>query len=178
MAIGLASAGLPVLLHGAWWLGLPGLLASALAGWLAWRGRLAAALCAAVPLYACLLQLELPHLHALWIGPRLVAALRQDWPASNPRGAGLAVAGYAEPSLVFLAGTGTRLLPDGAQAARALQAGTATAVVVSDRELERFADAARPLGLHYRIAATVSGFNPSRGRWVALSLVLPNPVAR
>ncbi len=170
--VGAASAALPVLLHGAWWLGLPGLAATALVAWCAWQRRLVAALCAAVPLYAGVLQLELPHLPALWIGPRLVALLRQDWPGYRPSGAGLAVAGYAEPSLVFLAGTQTVLLPDGAQAARALQAGTAGAVVVSDRELARFAGAARSEGLSFHDAGSVAGFNASRGRWVTLSLML------
>ena len=170
-ALGAGSVLAPILLHDAWWTAVPSLAATALVTALAWRGRLALALCAAVPLYCAILQVELPNLPTLWIGPRVVAALRQDWPGWNDRGAGLAVAGYAEPSLVFLAGTQTRLLPDGAQAADALKAGTASMVVVSDKEVGRFWTQARMLGLAPRLAGTVSGFNPARGRWVTLRLL-------
>jgi hypothetical protein len=141
-----------------------------LCGGLALRGRLAWALCACVPLYAAILGFELPRAAPLWIGPRVVAALRQDWPAWNPQGRGLALAGYAEPSLVFLAGTRTLLLPDGGQAASALLAGTASLAVVSDRETASFHAQAVKDGLSPVLLATIDGFNPSRGRWVVLNL--------
>jgi 4-amino-4-deoxy-L-arabinose transferase-like glycosyltransferase len=170
--LAVASVALPLLLHESWWLGFPGLVAVAVTAWLAWHRRLALALCSAVPLYACLLQVELPNLSALWIGPRVSAVLRHDWPGYNPQGAGLAVAGYAEPSLVFLAGTQTQLLPNGALAAGALQSGKTTAVLVSDREMGRFEAAARALGIAPRLGGAVAGYNYSRGRWVTLSLML------
>ncbi len=88
----------------------------------------------------------------------------------NAQGRGLALAGYAEPSLVFLAGTQTQLLPTGEAAARALQDGTASLAVVSDRELGRFDAAADRLRLLPRAVDAVRGFNPSRGRWVTLTL--------
>ncbi len=171
-ALGGAALALPPILSAPWWLGVPGAAAAALVTCLAWRGRLAWALCAAIPLYAALLQVELPNLPALWIGPRVEAALRRDWPAWNPQGHGLALAGYAEPSLVFLAGTQTQLLPGGIQAAAALKAGTASLVVVSSQEMDRFGAAARSLGLKPRALGVVAGFNPSRGRWLTLTLLV------
>jgi 4-amino-4-deoxy-L-arabinose transferase-like glycosyltransferase len=169
-ALGAAAVALPIWLGSPWWLGLPALAACALCGGLALRGRLAWALCACVPLYAAILGFELPRAAPLWIGPRVVAALRQDWPAWNPQGRGLALAGYAEPSLVFLAGTRTLLLPDGGQAASALLAGTASLAVVSDRETASFHAQAVKDGLSPVLLATIGGFNPSRGRWVVLNL--------
>ena len=168
--LGGAAVALPPLLHGPWWLGSAGFAAAWIAALLALRRRLAWALAAAIPLYACLLQVELPNLPDAWIGPRVVASLRRHWPQMNVQGRGLAVAGYAEPSLVFLAGTQTQLLPTGAQAAQALGDAKASLAVVSDREVARFSAAARTLGFSPHVLDTVRGFNPSRGRWVTLTL--------
>ncbi len=165
-----SAAVLPILLDAPWWLGIPALAATCVAAQFAYRRRLIWALAAAIPLYACLLQLELPRLPALWIAPRLAASLWQHWPQMNGQGRGLAVAGYAEPSLVFLAGTQTQLLPTGDEAARGLMDGTIGLAVISDRETSRFTSAAGRLGYSPRRLATVRGFNPSRGRWVTLEL--------
>ncbi len=164
------AAALPEVLHAPWWLGVPGLVGTWLVAQLALRRRLAWALAACVPLYAALLQWELPRLGALWIAPRVTAALRHDWPQMNAQGKGLVVAGYAEPSLVFLTGTQTRLLPNGVQAAQALQTGAATLAIVSDRETERFDAEMSRLQVAPHALDTVRGFNTSRGRWVALTL--------
>ncbi len=168
--LAIASAGLPAALGAAWWLGLPSLAAVVLVAYLAARRRLAWALAACIPLYAAILGWELPRLDALWLGPRVIAALRRDWPQINPQGRGLALAGYAEPSLVFLSGTQTLLLPNGVQAARALQAGTASIALVSDREAARFDTEAVRLGLQPRCLDRIGGYNYSRGRWVVLSV--------
>ena len=167
-----AALALPPLLGGSWWLGLPACACVATVATLAWRGRLAWALLGCIPLYAAILQLELPSLASLWIAPRVEAALRRDWPGWNPSGQGLAVAGYAEPSLVFLAGTRTQLLPNGCSAADALRAGTAGLVLVTDKEAASFTIEAHRLGMATRMLETVRGFNYSRGRWVSLSLLV------
>ncbi len=82
-------------------------------------------------------------------------------------GDGLAIAGYAEPSLVFLTGTHTQLLPNGAVGGcrpaarcRAACAGGRTGDRShSPRQWLRQGWLATPLG-------QVAGFNYSRGRWV------------
>ncbi len=160
-----AALALPPVLHAAWWLGAPAACCALLASTLAWRRRIAWSLLACVPLYTSILQLELPGTRALWIGPPTLALLKEHWPGWNPMGNGLAVAGYAEPSLVFLTGTYTQLLPNGTSAAAALKSGSASLVLVAGTELGRFAAA----GVAARRLGEVDGFNYSRGRWVSLT---------
>ncbi len=165
LLLAIAALALPPALHAPWWLGLPAACCAVLAGTLAWQRRIAWSLLACIPLYAGVLKLELPQTDALWIGPPAVALLKRTWPGWNTMGDGLAVAGYAEPSLVFLTGTHTLLLPNGIAAAAALKFGNAQVVLVAGPELARFAAscvAGRKLG-------EVEGFNYSRGRWVSLT---------
>jgi hypothetical protein len=137
---------------------------------LAWRRRLVWALAAAPLLYAALLWLEIPNLKPLWIAPRVETLLHAQWPGWNPLGKGLAVAGYAEPSLRFLAGTDVVNLPDGADAATALAKGTVSAVLLTDEAAGPFNTQARRLDLVPRMRGEIRGFNYSRGRWVGLRL--------
>jgi hypothetical protein len=166
--LGSAAVALPVLLHMPWWLGLPVLPAAALAAWLAWRGRAVWALLAAVPLYVALLQIELPNLTPLWIAPRMAALLR-TWPGYAPSGANLAASGFAEPSMMFLAGPHIFLLPTGKSAAVMLAHGKAAAIVNDDDRSAFEAEAAR-LGLAPRDFGRVAGYNYSRGNAVILTL--------
>jgi 4-amino-4-deoxy-L-arabinose transferase-like glycosyltransferase len=170
--IGAGALALPVAMHAAWWLGVPGALAAGVVAWFAWQRRVAWAVAAAVPMYAAVLQGELPAIPALWIAPRVEAALRADWPQWNAQGRGLAVAGYAEPSLMFLAGTDILQLPDGASGAQALARGRASLVLVTDRDLAPFEAVCRELGVAARDVAQVGGFNVSRGRWVVLNVMV------
>ncbi len=133
-----------------------------LAGRPAWRGAtlpgLRNALLGGAVLTSAVVALTLPRLDALDAAPAVTARL--------PHGhAPLAAAGYPEPSLVFLAGTRTRLV-DGAAAAAHLEAGAGPALV-NDRERAAF-DAAltapRAPAFEKRI------FNYSRGRWETLAL--------
>ena len=162
---------LPAYLYQPLWIGIPACVCTLAAAWLAWHRRLWPALLMCVPLHLALLQMELPGLEPLWIGPRAAALLRRDWPGWNSMGDGLAVAGYAEPSLVFLTGTRTQLLPNGASAAAALRAGRASAVLVAGTELDAFHAAMNTPRARWGTEKHVSGFNSSRGRWVTLTLV-------
>jgi 4-amino-4-deoxy-L-arabinose transferase-like glycosyltransferase len=170
LILGGGAVALPLYLHEAAWLGLPALAACVLVATLAWQRRLVWALAAAPMLYASILWLELPNLTPLWIAPRVQSLLEAEWPGWNPLGRGLAVAGYAEPSLMFLAGTDLVNLPGGAQAATALAHGNASAVLLADADARAFALQASRLGLSPRKRGEVDGFNYSRGRWVSLSL--------
>ena len=105
-----------------------------------------------------------------WDALRAVAvALRQNCPACAPDGAGVVAAGYAEPSLMFLVGSHLAFRPDGITAARSLGKGR-TAALVEEANVKGFLAEAARLGLHPRVAATIDGFNYSRGKSARLTL--------
>jgi 4-amino-4-deoxy-L-arabinose transferase-like glycosyltransferase len=167
--LGCGALALAVALHGPWWFALPAIPAAGAAAWYAQTQRPWPALIAAIPLYATILLLTLPNIDNLWIAPRIEAALQRDWPGWNPNGTGLAVAGYAEPSLMFETGTDTRLLPDGKAAAEAMASGKISIVLVERRTEAAFLRAATTRHLTVQKIDEIDGFNPSRGRDVALS---------
>ncbi len=74
-----------------------------------------------------------------------------------------ASAGYEEPSLVFLAGTATRLT-DAAGAADFLRGGTCRFAFIEAREQHAFALRAEAIGLRYKAGPRIDGFNISSGR--------------
>ena len=96
-------------------------------------GQIGASLAAAFALQAGTLGSALPALETVFPSPR-IAALAAPWMpcASGP----LISAGYREPSLVFLAGTGTRM-PGPGEAARRLAEDPGALVLVEDRWLMR-----------------------------------------
>ncbi|MDB6164254.1 MAG: glycosyltransferase family 39 protein, partial [Xanthomonadaceae bacterium] len=123
-----------------------------------------ATLCAAV-IYLTLTLAVMPKLNQLWVSPRaavMVAshALRGDPPP--------VLAGYTEPSLVFLLGTETRLTDGyGAAESGAAQGGLA---LIEDGQRQRFLTHLGELGATAAPADSLSGFNYSRGRHVHLTL--------
>ena len=125
-----------------------------------------AALAASIVLYAAVLGWELPRLTPLWLSPRVVAAL--------PDGGTLGTVGFAEPSLMFLAGTGTQwLLADEAPAA--LASGRIRTLLVGDRDLAAVRAGADRAGVRLQDIAAIPGFNYSRGRRVVLTLLRLEP---
>lgn len=159
MAAGLLAAvcvAAPVLFGVGWWLGVPAALCALAAGGLAARGRPGAAVLAAVPLHAALLGFVLPRLTPIWVSPRLVAAL----PPHAADGSDVAVAGFAEPSLMFLLGPELLQTLGGAAATRPI-------AIIEAQALPAFRAAA---GDRYREIATVAGFNTSRGRPVRFGI--------
>ena len=84
----------------------------------------------------------------------------------NPRAAST---GYQEPSLVFLAGTATRLT-DPAGAADFLRGGACRFAFVEAREQQPFALRAQAIGLRYRAGPRIDGFNISKGRRIAIAV--------
>jgi len=91
--------------------------------------QVGASLIAALALYPGILELGLPSLSTLFPSPQIVA-LTDPWMpcAEGP----LASAGYREPSLVFHAGTDTRL-PSPPETARILETEPSALVLVEDR---------------------------------------------
>jgi 4-amino-4-deoxy-L-arabinose transferase-like glycosyltransferase len=169
--IGIGALSLPVFLHAAWWLGLPACAACLLVAWLSWRRRPILALAVSPLLYAAILAIELPHIPALWIAPRIEAVLRSGWHGWNSLGDGVVVAGYAEPSLMFAIGTDTQLASSGTQAAKILAGLKDGVAIIGDRDKAAFDRQAAQLGLVLHQLADIRGFNYSRGRWITLVIV-------
>jgi 4-amino-4-deoxy-L-arabinose transferase-like glycosyltransferase len=120
---------------------------------------------AAAPLYATVLEGTFPRVEALWIAPRLEAALPPDL-----RAADFGITGHAEPSTLFHVGGELRLLRRGEDAARFLAENPARVVAVGNRAEADFRREAASLGLDLQQFGEVAGFNYTRGRWITLLL--------
>ncbi len=174
-ALGLGLAGAMIYLPsiyaegGGWWSLLPAALVVAVVPFgavAAWRGQGARAALAAVALSCLTLpwlgQVYAPRLDRLWVSRTVADALPP--PEARPP---LAAAGYHEPSLVFLAGTETRLTtPDGVADYLAATPG-AYALLAGEGEV-RLPRADR---LDVRKVAEFAGFNYSKGDPITVVLV-------
>jgi len=80
--------------------------------------------------------------------------------------------GYQEPSLVFLAGTATRLI-DASSAADFLSRGGCRLALIDADNQRAFALRAEAIGLHYRAGPTITGFNLSNGHKVTITAFEP-----
>jgi 4-amino-4-deoxy-L-arabinose transferase-like glycosyltransferase len=151
----------------------PFLAAAMVCGLIAWRlygddgaersllRALAAAIFMAIGIYA----IVLPSLTRAFPSVALARILRGA-ACPNPVAAS---AGYEEPSLVFLAGTATRLT-DASGAADFLRQGGCRFAFIEAREQRAFAQRAEAIGLHYKAGPTVQGFNISTGRRIAVAV--------
>lgn len=81
----------------------------------------------------------------------------------------VAAAGYHEPSIVFLAGTETRLV-DGSGAADFLRGGDCRFAVVEQRFERSFLRRAETFGLRYAPPQRIDGYNYSIGRAISLGV--------
>jgi hypothetical protein len=80
-----------------------------------------------------------------------------------------AAAGFHEPSLVFMTGTGT-LLTDGSGAADFLNQGSCRFALVELRSERNFVQRAEAIGLRYNVASRIEGYNISQGRAVSIAI--------
>ena len=103
-------------------------------------------------------------------GVALAQALREAG-CSRPVAA---TAGFHEPSLVFLAGTSTRLT-DGAGAAEFLRPGGCRFAFVESRHERSFAQRAEALGLRYTQGPRVEGINLGSARRVTIAVYRAAP---
>lgn len=108
----------------------------------------------------------------LWTAPRLAQAIHEAGlhPMEGRAPGAVTLAGYSEPSAVFLLGTDTRL-GDGADAARAVAAGRVA--VVDQSQQAQFDVAASALSITPRPVTVVEGFNYSNGDPLHLSVYGP-----
>jgi hypothetical protein len=104
----------------------------------------------------------------------VVAAIERHWAETGGRPPAserpFATAGFHEPSLVFLAGTDTRLIRNGAEAAQHLAERPRGLALVRERYQAAFMAEAARLGVTPRAVATIGGFNYSRGERLVLVL--------
>lgn len=146
--------------------------AALLIAYLFWRGRgftagVAAAMLAS--LYAwTLLTAVLPSLSQLAVSPRISTALEiAHRHPLHDKLAPAALAGYNEPSAVFLLGTETALT-SGGDAARRLVDGSASVAVIEAREEEVFLETLG--GTEVTTLAVIDGHNYSNGDAVTITL--------
>lgn len=148
-------------------------LATPAAGALFWRGRaqsgaIAAAFIASAAAWT-LLAGVLPSLDRLALSPRLSAAIDEAGLHPLRDGAApVALAGYGEPSAIFLLGTKT-ILTDGRGAARLLSEKN-RAVVIERRENAAFEEELRAAGIDARPVIAIEGVNYSKGKDVTLTV--------
>jgi 4-amino-4-deoxy-L-arabinose transferase-like glycosyltransferase len=142
-----------------------GLAGAALLG--LWHGKFRPwlALAAAAVLWASGFSLILPHIDALWLSRSAAALINDQNRVLRP----VVVAGYAEPSLVFLLGTATKLT-GGPEAAAILAKLPETLVLVSDREDAAFRKVLQKDGVSVDALGQVSGLDYSNGRAMTLTL--------
>jgi hypothetical protein len=113
------------------------------------------AVLAAMVSYGGIFTLVLPRLEPLWISQRLEEQLPAD--------AKLAAAGFHEPSLVFLHGTGTKLVDGGGAAAFLRDTPDGWAAIEAGADAD-FQQGLRQDGLTAEAVSEIDGFNYSRGR--------------
>src|SRR5262249_30742179 len=101
----------------------------------------------------------------LFPSPTLARILR-DSGCARPEAAAV---GYQEPSLVFLAGTATRLA-DALGAVGFLRGGGCRFVFVEAREGRRFSPRAQARGLRYSAGPRIDATNTSTGRPITIAV--------
>jgi 4-amino-4-deoxy-L-arabinose transferase-like glycosyltransferase len=152
-----------------WWLYAQALLAAVLIGaaFLIADRRMkgAVAALAALILYELGGYETIPRLQSLWLSPRLAAAVERHAQAGDPP---VITAGYAEPSVTFLLGTGTRLLL-GDEAGKAAAQGGGLAAV-EQGEQSAFLESLASAGAHAGAVEEIDGLNYSRGREARITL--------
>jgi 4-amino-4-deoxy-L-arabinose transferase-like glycosyltransferase len=184
LAIALLAAGLTVYFEGK--TSLPGILAAfaALAtGYVGldlgavknWRApvKAAALTTGSAIVWALMAQFVLPSVNAIWPSREIAEKFKSA--ASSCPAPRLASAGFQEPSLVVLAGTGT-LLTDGPGAAEALLEGNGCVMAaVAESEMPAFTAALADAAPRVKSVKTLDAVNYSKGKRLKISLVQLGP---
>ncbi len=147
--------------------------AAAVMSFLAWRfyevdgaeHALLRAIAAAILTAIAIFGLIVPSLGQLFPSPVLARILRD----SGCRQPVAAAVGYHEPSLVFLAGTGTRLT-DAAGAAEFLRGGECRFAFIEARQERSFAQRAEAVGLRYTAGPRIDAINISNGQPITIAV--------
>lgn len=151
-------------------------LATGLGAFLLWRGRALAAGVAsgltALAAHGVLAGALVPALSPLWLSNRVVDSLAAAGanPIEGVAQGPVTVAGYAEPSLVFLLGADTQL-GGPREAAQAIAEGRPA--IVESREDAAFKAELGEAGASTRLTGTVRGLDYSKGRAEILRVYKP-----
>jgi 4-amino-4-deoxy-L-arabinose transferase-like glycosyltransferase len=121
---------------------------------------------ASILLAVALFGVIVPALETLFPSPVLARILRDS---GCPRPVVAASVGYHEPSLVFLAGTSTRLT-DVAGAAEFLAGGECRFAFIEARQERGFAEHAEAIGLRYAPGPRVDAVNISNGQAITMAV--------
>ena len=121
---------------------------------------------ASVLLGCALFGVVVPGLETVFPSATLARVLRDS---GCPRPVLAASVGYHEPSLVFLAGTATRLA-DPANAAEFLAGGECRFAFIEARQERDFAAQAEAIGLRYSPGPRIEGFNISNGQSIIMAV--------
>jgi 4-amino-4-deoxy-L-arabinose transferase-like glycosyltransferase len=147
--------------------------AATVAGLMAWRlygadgaelsllRGIAASLLTAIALFGVVV----PALEPLFPSPVLARILHESG-CARPVAAAV---GYQEPSLVFLAGTQTRLT-SAAAAADFLAEGECRFALIEARQQRQFAEHAEAIGLRYARGPSLEGINVSNGQAITIAV--------
>lgn len=153
------------------------MISAGLAGaWMLWRGQALLALALSIPLgllgHAALVGGLAPHLEPLLMSKRTEALLAGAHllPRQGVYPGPVAVAGYAEPSLVFAVGTRTQL-GDAKEAAEALAENRPA--VVEARQQPEFDRITKAAGLAPKAVGQVKGLDYSNGDDMTLTVYAP-----
>jgi 4-amino-4-deoxy-L-arabinose transferase-like glycosyltransferase len=130
------------------------------------------AVAAAVIFYPLIVWGVAPRVQQIWMSPHAAALVAKDRLPGDPP---VVLAGYVEPSLVFLLGTDTQL-QSGASAAQ-VSAQIGGLALVEDHERAKFLKRLGELGGLAKPVDQMSGFNYSRGRreHITVYRVIPAP---
>jgi hypothetical protein len=147
---------------------------AAVVGLVAWRlyevdgaeQSLLRGVAASVLIGFALFGLIIPALEPLFPSPALARILRES---GCPRPVVAATVGYHEPSLVFLAGTPTRLT-DVAGAAEFLAGGECRFAFIEARFERGFAEHAEAIGLRYSPGPRIEAINLSNGQAITMAV--------
>ncbi len=130
-----------------------------------WRAAALGSIATAWITITILLQVTLPGLTRLDVSTRLTHLIHASAPQDTP----LAVAGYTEPSLIFLTGTDT-LLTTGIGAANFLTLQQDGLAIIEERSKAAFLDRLAAANTSVEVLARLAGVNYSRGEDVVLTL--------
>jgi 4-amino-4-deoxy-L-arabinose transferase-like glycosyltransferase len=172
--------GLLIYLRGQFgWIAWPFAAGAAIFGFYAWRlydvegaeRSFVRAAAAAVLMIVAVLGVAVPLLRPVFPS-RQLAEMVNDPACASPV---VAAAGYHEPSLVFLAGTRTRLV-DGPTAAEILKQGSCRFAIIETRHDRAFAQRAEAIGLRYSLRGKLDNyFNFNGGRAIGFAVYRSDP---
>ena len=130
------------------------------------------AVLSAIVFYPLIFWGVVPRVDQIWISPKAAALVTKDRQPGDPP---VVLAGYVEPSLVFLLGTETQI--QAGKSAAEIAARQGGLAVVEDHEKAKFLTRLGQLPATAKAVDELSGFNYSRGRHEHITVyrVIPAP---